>query len=172
MAIMEIKTTIFQLDADWLLIAFEGTKPPPEKRAFWLNKALAQWLTLHPDQKARRTLPVQDGGELLGVHVWLSARLPVTKTIQVKVKSDIVASHSKEHLEAFLAEAYEIFFERCPESSLAVINRHGIVALFDRTSEEMRVARVEELKTAAADRAKIERWLANPDSHCLVLTFG
>ncbi|MGE0533445.1 MAG: hypothetical protein AB7O68_00620 [Pirellulales bacterium] len=162
---MRIKLQVYELESDWLLIVFQGSKPPVEKRAFWLNRSLTDWLGAHPGRTITGTLLVMHHGELLAIHVWLDAPARAAdQQVQLKVRHSLLGSLPKEHLEALLQEAYRIFFERSEVPVLTVVNRRGIAVLMDRAAEEAHVLPLEELGIDDTPKEAIRRWLAAPTS--------
>jgi len=166
---MAIRTKVIELDADWLLVAFEGPKPPANKRAFWLNRTLTDWLGSHPGRIVMRTLPIQHNGELLAVHVWLDSVAALNRPLPIKVPKEVADNVHKEHLEAFLEQAYQTFFKQSPVTSLAVVNRSGLAAVFDRAAEEIRLTRVDDLAADERTKSQIKGWLATPTGNCLAV---
>ena len=166
---MKVRTKVVELDADWLLVRSDGPKPPADKRASWLNRTLTDWLGSHPDCSLLRTLPIQHDGELLAVHVWLDSAPALKRSLPIKIPKVVADSVHKEQLEAFLEQAYRIFFERPQIASLAVVSRGGIAAVFDRTAKEIHLALVDDLNTDVRRMTQIKNWLASPDGICLVL---
>jgi hypothetical protein len=59
------------VEPDWLLVFFKGPKPPPDRRNFFLQDSLAQWLRDHPGRTVAQTESIHRTGELVGLHVWL-----------------------------------------------------------------------------------------------------
>lgn len=162
---MRIKVQVFELEPDWLLIAFQGPKPPAEKRAFWLNRSLTDWLGAHPGRTVTGTSPVLRDGELRAIHVWLDVpERPTEQQVQLKVRNTVLASMPQEHLEALLQEAYRMLFERPEVAVLTVVNRRGIAVLMDRASEETHVLPLDELGIDDQSKESIRQWLAAPTS--------
>jgi hypothetical protein len=173
MAAMKLTTKVIEIDPDWLLVCFGGPKPEADKRAFWLHRTAREWLERHPGKAIRRVLPIQDGGELIGVHVWLgqSAESP-QRQFPVKVHYRLADKLQHEHVEAFLHYAFEIFFQNrnMGSGALAVINRSGQAVVFDRAGEQSYLLPVEEMGNLdPRARTAIQQWQAQPTTNYFVL---
>jgi hypothetical protein len=56
-----------------------------------------------------------------------------------------------------------------PVTSLAVVNRSGLAAVFDCAAEEIRLTRVDDLAANERTKSQIKRWLAAPEGNCLMI---
>jgi len=173
---MKLTTRVYELDPDWLLICFKGPRPSSESRAFWFQRTLRDYLGEHPDRHVRRVEPIQDNGELLGLHVWLeSAPKPGRKKkLPVSIHHKLFREMQPEHVEALLHYAYDIFFRHKPGSGvLAVVSRGGKVVLFDRSKERCYIAPLAELQNLPADAlAKIRQWQSEPTTPYFSIELG
>ena len=170
---MSIKTRVIELEPDWLLVAFSGEKPPAAERAFWLDKTLSDWLGSHPGRFVGRTLPVLQGDELFAVHIWLDiTRAELEKRLQIQVRDSVLTAMPKEHLEALLQFAYDVFFQRPNEPLLAVVNRRGVAVVIDRTSERLHILPAKEMTADERTHRAVQAWLAAPDSAHFVIQFA
>jgi len=166
---MQVKTRIIELDCGWVLVTFQGSKPPAEKRAFWLHRTLTDRQADYPGRFVARTLAVQHNGELVGVHIWLDSA-PVSKQqLPIKVHIRLVDTIHSEQLEAFLQHAYRIFLEWPNPPAVAIVNRSRFAVVFDRTSEQGYLIPVDELPADERTAAIIKEWLAAPNSNYFVL---
>lgn len=167
---MDVKTRVTELEPNWLLVVFQGPKPPTEKRAFWLNRTLTDWLGDHPGRVVIRTLPILHQGELVAVHVWLDepeAATPPRTVIQID--RELTNTLPKEHLEAMLQNAYAIFFERRQASRLIVINRRKIVVAFDRALERIAIVPFDRLQLDEPSMKGFQEWLATKQTRYFVI---
>src|SRR5664279_1526913 len=160
---MDVTINVTEVEPSWLLIAFQGAKPAADARPFWLSKSLTDWLATHPGRVDKRTLPVQHEGELVALHVWLDSAPAAALPLTVKIDQNIIATQHKEHLEAFMQQAHTIFFERPEAPLLAVINRTGIAAVFNRDKEQAYLVPASVLEVEEATMAEINDWLSAPD---------
>ena len=55
---MKLETQVVELEPGWLIIKFQGPKPPHESRPFWLHRTLTDWLTEHPGQSPTNPTPI------------------------------------------------------------------------------------------------------------------
>lgn len=174
---MKLTTRVIEVEPGWLLVCFKGEKPPADKRAFWLQRTLRDWLGDHPGLKPRRIVSIQDGGELLAVHVWVvETPAPPTerKRLPVKVHHQLIEQMPPEHMEALLHYAYDIFFQHAGGPGvLAVVSRGGNVVVFDRDAEKCFVLPLEEMQNLPADaRTKIKRWQSEAGSAYFAIELG
>jgi len=171
---MPIRTQVIELDPDWLLVCFRGSRPPAEERAFALHQALRAWLHQHPGHAIRRTLPVEEAGALVGVHVWLRTAQPLAqRELAVKIHYRLVDRLPREHLEALLHDAYQIFFDQSGARTLAVISRGGNAVVFDRVARCCYLLPLDEMQNLDEDaNAKIHEWRLHPGSNYFVMDLG
>jgi hypothetical protein len=175
---MKLTTRVIELEPGWLLVCFKGAKPPADKRAFWLQRTLGDWLGDHPGHKVRRIVSIQDGGELQAVHVWIAnAGEPTAadkKRLPVKIHHRLVDQMPAEHMEALLHYAYDTFFQHPGKPGvLAVVSRGGNVVLFDRTAEKCYVLPLSELQNLPAEaHEKIKRWQAAAGTAYFAIELG
>ena len=54
---MKLETQVVELEPGWLVIKFQGPKPPHESRPFWLHRTLSDWLTDTPDRVSNEPYP-------------------------------------------------------------------------------------------------------------------
>ncbi len=163
---MSVQTQVIQIEPDWLLVCFTGTKPPVEKRRCFLHRTLSDWLGDHPSRQVSRTVAIQHDGALVGVHVWLDGE-PVAEAqmaprrvttnapppashdtprrlgdaeaereFSVNVDADLMQSIHKEHLEAFLQHAYSIFFKENSQAPVLAVINRSGLAVVFDRSSE------------------------------------
>jgi hypothetical protein len=174
---MKLTTRVIEVEPGWLLVCFQGDKPLADKRAFWLQRTLADWLDDHPGRHVRRIDSIQDGGVLLGIHVWVEAgEQPAQerRRLPVKIHEQLIERVPAEHMEALLHYAYDVFF-RYPNKPdvLAVVSRGGHVVLFDRVHEKCFVLPLTELRNLPAEAtAKIKAWQVEPGSAYFAIELG
>lgn len=167
---MGIQTQVIELEASWLLIVFRGPRPPLEKRAFWLNRTLEEWLGEHPDRSIARTLPIQHRGELVAVHVWLDEpEAAAPRGAMLQLDRRLASTMPKEHLEAMLQAAYEILFERPQAARLIVINRRNIAVIFDRPREQIAILPFERLQLDEPSTTGFHKWQADKQTWYFVI---
>jgi hypothetical protein len=172
---MKLTTRVIELEPGWLLVCFKGDKPPADKRAFWLRRTLRDWLGDHPGRQVRRIVPIQDGGELLAVHVWVVAgEERGERKMPVKIHHRLIDQMPPEHMEALLHYAYGIFFQHEAGSGvLAVVSRGGNVVLFDRSQEKCYVLPLSELRNVPDDAlAKLQQWQSEPSTAYFAMELG
>lgn len=105
---MKLQTQVVELEPGWLVVKFQGPKPPHDSRPFWLHRTLTDWLAEHPGQTIQRTLTLSHGGELLGVMVWLGE--PISRS-EVKLRFHKQLSEMPfEHREAVAQQALKSSF--------------------------------------------------------------
>jgi hypothetical protein len=184
-----------QIEPSWLLVCFKGEKPPIEKRAFWLHRTLTDWLNDHPGRNVAGTAAVMRRGILMGMNVWLEDDMlegmaeetssaepqkreeppaeepkPGERKVPVTVDASLAESIHKEHLEALLQHAYEIFFKDQGKSPrLAVVSRGGLAVVFDRASEKGHVMRLERLGIDKEAEEEFRQWQASAKSNYFVM---
>lgn len=195
---MSINTRVIQAEGDWLVICFEGTKPPLERRAFFLHRTLSDWLNEHSLRAVAQAVTVHRDGEIVGLNVWLEP-LSIDEAIStstqiasagasgtanmpspgdaarhgkypVKIATDLAETVHQEHLEALLEHAFEIFFKDYRHApALAVVNRGGLAVVFDRANEESHVMRVEKLGLPEDAVADLQRWKSTRTTNYFVI---
>jgi hypothetical protein len=171
---MNLTTRVIELEPGWLLVCFKGDKPPTDKRAFWLQRTLRDWLGDHPGRQVRRIVPIQDQGELLAVHVWVDAQQhPAPRKMAVKIHHQLIEMPA-EHMEALLHYAYDIFFRHeAGAGVLAVVSRGGNVVLFDRDHERCFALPLTELQNVPDDAlARIKQWQSQPGTAYYAIELG
>jgi hypothetical protein len=172
---MNLTTRVIELEPGWLLVAFKGEKPSPDKRAFWLQRTLRDWLGDHPGRQVRRIVPIQDEGELLAVHVWLAAQQQAApRKMAVKVHHQLIDQMPAEHMEALLHYAYDIFFRHeVGTGVLAVVSRGGNVVLFDHHRERCFALPLSEMQNLPADAlTRIKQWQSQPGTAYFAIELG
>jgi guanosine-3',5'-bis(diphosphate) 3'-pyrophosphohydrolase len=172
----QVTTQVLTIDPAWVLVTFQGPRPAAERRVFLLHRTMQEWLALRPGLAIRRTLAIQDAGELIGVHFWLGDRSQAEqRTFPVKIHYRLVDQVPAEHLEALLAHAYEIFFEH-PGSNvgaLAIISRSGRAVVFDRASEQCFVLPLDEMRNLDEHaRQNIHNWQTQQSTNYFVMELG
>jgi hypothetical protein len=120
---MKPETRIVELEPGWLLITFVGQKPPHHTRAYWLRRALSDW-SMENEKPIVRAQPVQHG-ELIGLMAWTNR--PEKRKVPYKVHRDLKVP--REHLEALMQHALDIYFRESTGQNLAVVTRGGVAAL-------------------------------------------
>lgn len=93
------------------------------------------------------------------------------RQLTVKIDDAIFSAVHKERLEAFLQRAHAIYVKRRKAPLLAVINRNGIAAVFNRAKEQAYLVPASELTTDEETAADIKYWLSAPDGPYFVLEF-
>ncbi len=167
---MNVRTKVTELEPGWLLLQFEEPKPPAEQRALWLNRTLADWLGDHPGRVVTRVLPIEYRGELVAVHAWLDAvDAPTAGEMQIRIAGALVRTVPKEHLEAMLQSAREIFMQRPAAARLIVVNRRKIAVVFDRYRRRVSLAPFGRLKLTEETKLAFHEWLTNPSTQYFVL---
>ena len=167
---MKLQTQVVELEPGWLVVKFQGPKPPHEKRPFWLHRTLTDWLAKHP-ATIQRTLPLTHNGELTGVMVWLGELAPQS---EVKLQfHDSLSAMPFEHREALVQQALEVFFHHPFTGPIAVVNRSGVAVIFDPAHELRYVVPIAELHGVDEDgkRAYAE-WRAGGKTHCFVFNLA
>ena len=184
---MSIKTRVIQVEPDWLLVCFKGTKPPADRRSLFLQDSVAQWLRDHPTRAVGQSESIYRQGELVGMHVWLAGEAaPVesppegepqsphdpksARKFPVSIDNELVESIHKEHLEAMIDHAYNIFLKDEGDApALAVISRGGLAVVLDRASSKSHLMRVERLGLHGAAADELRRWQTAGDTTYFVL---
>lgn len=158
---MKFQTKVIELEPGWLFVCIVG--PKPDQREFWLRQTLSDWLAEHP-HSIERVLPIEHDGELVGIHVWLGE--PVTPAIKLH---PALASIPKEHLEALIEHAEEIYLENLGVAGLVVVSRGGTAVVSSR--ERGYALPFEEFARdlEESDRRDVEEWLVQPASNYFVL---
>jgi hypothetical protein len=164
---MKLQTQVVELEPGWLVIKFQGPRPPDDSRPFWLHRTLTDWLAEHPGQSIQRTLPLSHHGELIGVMVWLGEPVP-----QQEVKFRFHKQLSEmpfEHREALIHKALEVYFHNAYTGPIAVVNRSGIAVVFDPASESGHVLPLAELKGVDEDgKRSYANWQASGEDRPFV----
>jgi hypothetical protein len=177
---MSIKTRVIEVDACWLLVCFTGEKPPPDRRGFFLHRTVSDWLNDHPTRIVDQTESIHHEGELVGLHVWLEEatageaaqkRAAVreerrifgdpdsSNRFPVRIDNELVEAVHKEHLEALIDHAYNIFLKdegRAPV--MAVISRGGLAVVLERATSQSRLMRAEKLGLRGEAVEELRRW--------------
>lgn len=164
---MKLETQVVELEPGWLVIKFQGPKPPHESRPFWLHRTLTDWLAEHPRQNVQRTLPLSHNGELTGVMVWLGKPAPRPE-VKVQIDKEL-AELPFEHQEALIHQALEVYFQHPYTGAIAVVNRSGIAVAFDPATESGFVLPVAKLKGVDEDgKRAYANWQASGETRCFV----
>jgi hypothetical protein len=124
---MEIvfKTGICELEPGWLLVKFEGPKPPPEERPGVLQRTLEDWRQKHGGRRIIRVDPIEHDGRLIGLMVWTFLPAPKPVSVHPDIKTP------REHLEPLLDYAYKIYYrDTNGVENIVVTNRAGTAAVF------------------------------------------
>lgn len=170
MTVMSINTKIIELEPAWIFVIFDGPKPDPSQRAFWLNRALTDWLGDHPGRVVTRTLPVQHQGNLVAILVWFDSPDAISQGKgMLRIDKSLVGALPKEHMEATLQSAYEIFFRHPQVPRLIIVNRSKTAVVFDRAREQVTFVPLERLNLIEQDKAAVEKWLATRGGKHLVI---
>ncbi len=133
---MQLQTQVIEIEPGWVLVKFHGPRPEAESRPFWLRRTLDDWLAQKPGRGVpRRTMTITDGGELVGVLVWLGEAPAERKEVPMQLHPSLLGKIPLEHAEALVEQAYAIWFSHPFRGPISVVNRSGIAVVFDTASE-------------------------------------
>lgn len=169
------KTVVIQMRPGQVFVKIADPKPAPDLTELLLRKTIDDWFGDRPSFVIDRTEAISKQGEMLGIHVWYHVTKdcpqptdppkPLPDTFTIEVHGPIVKIHSKEYMEAVLADAMKILglYEH-RKDTLLVVNPRRVAILLSKEARRGAIMPVELLEKIidAAMKSRLQTWLASP----------
>jgi hypothetical protein len=177
-----ITAVAIEMGPGWMFFKVADPKPP-SRIEFFLRRAIEDWLAEHPTFAISKAMAITDHGETLGIHVWYdrtdAAAKPAKPASPIEIGIDIhrqiTAAHSREYIEAVVADALRIlpsYLER--RDTLVVINPRRVAVILDTQANRGAVipaAFIEEVAEGAT-KERLQAWLRSPPTPFYVMHIG
>lgn len=173
----KVTTVVMEMEPGQVFIKVAEPKPAPERTEVLLRKTIDAWFNERPNLVIDRTEAISKQGEMLGIHVWYHAAedrpqptsppKPLPDSFTIEIHNQMLGMHSKEYLEAVLADAVKILASHVNrKESLLVVNPRRVAILLStvtRRAAIMPVKMVEQMIDASKN-ARLTAWLATPET--------
>jgi len=169
-------TLVIEMKPGWIYVKLAEPKPDPQRIELLLRLTIDQWFNTYPQYVIDKTQSVTDHGTLQGVHVWYHVddrqsrpvnpelpKQPISLTVQVS--NQVLQQVPKEHIEAVVDEAMQIWrsHQDC-HGTVVVINPQGIAVILEKQINRGAVLPVELVYPALEEttRRRVQTWLEAP----------
>jgi len=172
-----VTTVVTEMEPGWIYVKVADPKPPLDRIEFFLRRTVNDWFDARPAFVIDRAEAITDHGEMLGLHVWYHATSdrsqptsppkPPTNSFNIEVHGQIAQQHSKEYIEAVVANAVEnLPSYQHHRDTLVVVNPRRIAVIIDNQNRRGTVIPVDAIVhvIAGQTKAKLLTWLAAPAS--------
>jgi nitrogen regulatory protein PII len=176
-------TVVMEMEPGRIYVKIVEPKPEPNRIEMLLRLTIEQWSNAHPQLVIDKAEAVTDHGVMQGIHVWYHVndrqlqptsptppQQPISLTIEVR--NEILRKIPKEHIEAIVDEAIEIWrSQQHGHGTIFVINPRRIAVVLDKQANRGAVVPVELIYPAIEDatRTKVQSWLEAPPTRFLVV---
>jgi hypothetical protein len=176
---------VIELGPGHVYVKIVEPKPEPQRVEMLLRRTIDAWLAAHPRFVIDRVQHVVEAGELLGIQVWYSHHeaehrpLPPSPApadspspLTIEVSEPVLRQLPKEHLEAVVAEALQVWHSRPDRrDTLAVVNARRIVVILDGRANRGAVLPVEGVLDTLDEGARqpLLNWLGSPQTRLFVI---
>jgi len=177
-----VTTVVIQMEPGLVFVKVADPKPAPDRMEYFLRRTIEDWFAARPTFVIDRDQAVVIDDELLGIHVWYHVAAasdrsatpptPLPDTFTIEVHAKIATIHSKEYIEAVLADGMQILpaYEH-RRDTLVVVNPRRIAVLLDKQALRGAVIPVDLIEQIVTGpmKTRLQTWLAKPASPFYVM---
>jgi hypothetical protein len=176
-------TVVIEMEGGWIYVKIAEPEAEPNRTELLLRLTIDQWFNAHPQLVIDKAQAITDHGVMQGIHVWyhVNDRQPEPTTpmppqqpipLTIEVRAEILKQISKEHVEAVVDEAIEIWrSQQDVHGTMFVISPRRIAVILDKQANRGAVVAIELIYPGIEDaiKTKVQTWLKAPSNRFLVV---
>jgi hypothetical protein len=176
-------TVVMEMEPGWIYVKIAEPEAEPNRTESLLRLTIDHWFSAHPQFVIDKAEGITDHGVMLGIHVWyhVNDRQPQPTTpmppqqpipLTIEVRTEILKQIPKEHLEAVVDEAIEIWrSHQDAHGTMFVISPRRIAVILDKQTNRGAVVPIELIYPGIEDaiKTKVQTWLKAPSTRFLVV---
>jgi hypothetical protein len=176
-------TVVMEMEPGWIYVKIAEPEAEPNRTESLLRLTIDHWFSAHPQFVIDKAEGITDHGVMLGIHVWyhVNDRQPQPTTpmppqqpipLTIEVRTEILKQIPKEHLEAVVDEAIEIWrSHQDAHGTMFVISPRRIAVILDKQANRGAVVPIELIYPGIEDaiKTKVQTWLKAPSTRFLVV---